>query len=173
MSDDNKMREIQVGKVTVNIGVGEAGDRLLKAKKILEQVTKQKPIVTRAKANNRELNIRPGMEIGCKVTLRGEIAEDFLKRAFWTRENRIAEYSFDLEGNFSFGVADYTDFEGIRYDPEIGIFGMDVTVTLKRRGGKRVATRRLLKSRIPKYHRISQDEGREFVNSKFGVEVVE
>jgi len=173
MSDDNKMREIQVDKVTVNIGVGEAGDRLLKAKKILEQVTKQKPVITRAKRTNRDLGIRPGMEIGCKVTLRGEAAEDFLKRAFWTRENKIAEYSFDPEGNFSFGVADYTDFEGVRYDPEIGIFGMDVTVTLKRQGGKRVATRRLMQSRIPKHHRISQQEGRDFVSSKFSVEVVE
>jgi len=173
MSDSNIMREIQVDKVTVNIGVGEAGDRLQKAKKILEQVAKQKPIITRAKKTNRDLGVRPGMEIGCKVTLRGEVAEDFLKRAFWTRENRIAEYSFDPEGNFSFGVADYTDFEGVRYDPEIGIFGMDVAVTLKRRGGKRVSTRRLVQSRIPKHHRITQDEGREFVHSKFSVEVVE
>jgi large subunit ribosomal protein L5 len=173
MNDSNVMREIRLDKVTVNIGVGEAGDRLLKAKKILELVTKQKPVITRARHTNRDLGIRPGMEIGCKVTLRGTSAEDFLKRAFWTRENRIAEYSFDPEGNFSFGVADYTDFEGVRYDPEIGIFGMDVTVTLKRRGGKRVSTRRLVQSRIPKHHRISQDEGREFVSSKFSVEVVE
>jgi len=172
MSEDNTMREIKVDKVTVNIGVGEAGDRLVKAKKILELVTKQKPVITRAKKTNRDLGVRPGMEIGCKVTLRGEPADDFLKRAFWTRENRIAEYSFDKEGNFSFGVADYTDFEGIRYDPNIGIFGMDVTVTLKRRGGKRVATRRILKSRVPSHHRISQEEGREFVHSKFSVEVV-
>lgn len=170
---ENKMRDIKVEKVTVNIGVGEAGERLQKARKILELVTKQKPIITRAKKTNRDLNIRPGMEIGCKVTLRGEPAEDFLKRAFWTRENRIAEYSFDPEGNFSFGVADYTDFEGVRYDPEIGIFGMDVTVTLKRRGGKRVATRRLLKAKVPQHHRISQDEGREFVRTSYNVEVVE
>lgn len=173
MSEDNPMRELQLEKVTVNIGVGEAGDRLLKAKKILEQVTNQKPVITRAKRNNRDLGIRPGMEIGCKVTIRGKAAEEFLKRAFWTRENRIAEYSFDPEGNFSFGVADYTDFEGIRYDPEIGIFGMDVTVTLKRRGGKRVATRRILQRKIPRHHKITQDEGREFVHSKFNVEVVE
>jgi large subunit ribosomal protein L5 len=172
MSDDNPMRELLLEKVTVNIGVGEAGDRLVKARKILEMVTGQKTTITRAKTTNRDLGLRPGMEIGCKVTIRGEAAEAFLKRAFWTRNNRIAEYSFDPEGNFSFGVADYTDFEGVKYDPEIGIFGMDVTVTLMRRG-KRVARRRLLKARIPKYHRISQDEGREFVRTKFNVEVVE
>lgn len=172
MSGENPMRELMLEKVTVNIGVGEAGDRLVKAKKILEQVTSQKPVITRAKKTNRDLGVRPGMEIGCKVTIRGPAAEEFLKRAFWTRSNKIAEYSFDKEGNFSFGVADYTDFEGVKYDPEIGIFGMDVTVTLKR-PGKRISQRRILQSRIPKHHRISQEEGREFVRSKFSVEVVE
>jgi large subunit ribosomal protein L5 len=171
MSDDNPMRELLLEKVTVNIGVGEAGDRLQKARKILELVTGQKPTITRAKTTNRDLGLRPGMEIGCKVTIRGDPAEVFLKRAFWTRDNRIAEYSFDQEGNFSFGVADYTDFEGVKYDPEIGIFGMDITVTLMRRG-KRVARRRLLQAKVPKHHRISQDEGREWVRTKFNVEVV-
>jgi large subunit ribosomal protein L5 len=171
MSDDNPMREMLLEKVTVNIGVGEAGDRLQKARKILELVTGQKPVITRAKSTNRDLGLRPGMEIGCKVTIRGDPAEAFLKRAFWTRDNRIAEYSFDPEGNFSFGVADYTDFDGVKYDPEIGIFGMDITVTLMRRG-KRVARRRLLQAKVPKHHRISQDEGREWVRTKFNVEVV-
>jgi large subunit ribosomal protein L5 len=172
MSDENPMRELLLEKVTVNIGVGEAGDRLQKARKILEQVTGQKPVTTRAKTTNRDLGLRPGMEIGCKVTMRGEPAEAFLKKAFWTRNNKIAEYSFDSEGNFSFGVADYTDFEGAKYDPEIGIFGMDVTVTLMRRG-KRVSRRRMLRARIPAHHRVSQEEGREWVRSKFQVEVVE
>jgi len=172
MNDDNPMRKILLEKVTINIGVGEAGERLLKAKKILEQVTRQKPVTTKAKMTNRDFAIRPGMEIGCKVTLRDQAAEDFLKKAFWTRNNRIAEYSFDPEGNFSFGIPDYTDFEGVKYDPEIGIFGMDVTVTLKRKG-KRVSQRRIVSRKIPKYHRVSKQEGMEFVRSKFSVEVVE
>jgi len=172
MSDSHPMREVILEKVTVNIGVGEAGERLLKAKKILEQVTHQKPILTKARHTNRDFAIRPGMEIGCKVTLRNEIADDFLKRAFWTRNNRIAIYSFDLEGNFSFGIPDYTDFEGVKYDPEIGIFGMDVTVTLKRRG-KRISQRRLLRRSVPTENRVKKQEGMDFVRSKFGVEVVE
>lgn len=173
MSDEeNVMREVLLDKVTVNIGVGEAGERLLKAKKILEMITHQKPISTKAKRTNRDFGIRPGMEIGCKVTLRKAAAEDFLKRAFWTRNNRIAEYSFDHEGNFSFGIPDYTDFEGVKYDPEIGIFGMDVTVTLKRRG-KRISQRRRMSRRIPSHHRVTKEEGLEFVKTKFGVEVVE
>ncbi|MDH4122910.1 MAG: 50S ribosomal protein L5, partial [Thermoplasmata archaeon] len=89
-----------------------------------------------------------------------------------TRNNRIADYSFDPEGNFSFGIPDYTDFEGVKYDPEIGIFGLDVTVTLKRRG-KRITQRRLLQRKVPHEHRVTKEEGINFVRSKFNVEVLE
>jgi len=173
MSEEkNPMLEIVMDKVTVNIGVGEAGERLIKARKVLELVTKQPPIVTISKTTNRDLGIRQGQEIGCKVTLRGESAEEFLKRAFWTRNNKIAGYSFDPEGNFSFGIADYTDFEGMKYDPEIGIVGMDINVTLRRRG-KRVSQRYRLQRKISQRHRITHNDGRKFLCSKFNLEVVE
>lgn len=170
--EENPMLEVVMDKVTINVGVGEAGERLIKARKVLELVTKQRPIVTISKTTNRDLGIRKGQEIGCKVTLRGEVAEEFLKRAFWTRNNKIAGYSFDSEGNFSFGIADYTDFEGMKYDPEIGIIGMDINVTLKRRG-KRVSRRYRLQRKIPQRHRITQNDGRKFLCSKFNLEVVE
>ncbi|HTD81968.1 MAG TPA: 50S ribosomal protein L5, partial [Thermoplasmata archaeon] len=85
---------------------------------------------------------------------------------------RLAAYSFDPHGNFSFGVPDYTDFEGMKYDPEIGVFGMDVAVALQR-PGYRISRRKIARRRIPKAHRISKDEGIEFVRSSFQVEVVE
>jgi len=158
--------------VTVNIGVGEAGERLAKAQKVLEMVTGQKSVQTISKNVNRDLGIRVGMPIGCKVTLRGEVAEAFIVRALPIREGRVYKYSFDKEGNMSIGIPDYTDFEGMKYDPEIGIFGMDVSVVLRRYGG-RVATRSLLKRRIPKSHRVGRDEGIEFMKGKFNIEVVE
>jgi large subunit ribosomal protein L5 len=168
----NAMREIRLEKAVVNIGVGDAGERLLKAEKVLQMVTKRKPVRTLAKTTNRDFGIRRGMEIGVKVTLRGKEAEEFVKTALWTRENRLAEYSFDPEGNFSFGVADYTDFPGMKYDPEIGIFGVDVSVALSR-PGKRVSRRRVLRRSIPSHHRITRREGVEFVRSKFSAEVVD
>jgi len=170
MSD--KMREIRLEKAVVNIGVGDAGERLLKAEKVLQMVTGRKPVRTVARTTNRDLGIRKGMQIGCKVTLRGKEAEEFVKKAFWIRENRIANWSFDPEGNFSFGITDYTDFPGMKYDPEIGIFGLDVCVSLAR-PGKRVQNRRVMRRRIPKDHRITRKEGHEFVKSRFGVEVVD
>jgi large subunit ribosomal protein L5 len=167
-----EMREIKLDKAVVNIGVGDAGERLLKAVKVLQMVTSKKPVKTLAKTTNRDLGIRQGMQIGCKVTIRGKEAEEFVKKAFWIRENRIATYSFDPEGNFSFGIPDYTDFPGMKYDPEIGIFGLDVCVSLIR-PGRRIAKRRIMRRRVPKHHRISKKEGQEFVRTKFGVEVVD
>ena len=166
------MRDLHVEKVVVNIGVGEAGERLVKAEKVLEMVTGQKPVETISKTVNRDLGIRQAMPLGCKVTLRGEVATDFIKRALIIREMRVPEYSFDKEGNMSFGITDYTDFDGMKYDPEIGIFGMDVNVVL-RRAGNRITQRMLLKRRIPKGHRVQRDEAIQYMKDNFSVKVVE
>ncbi len=170
---ENPMRALRVEKVTVNIGVGEAGEKLVKAQKVLEMVTGQKSVQTVSKTVNRDLGIRVGMPLGCKVTLRGEGAEEFLVKALAIRENKVYSYSFDKEGNMSFGISDYTDFEGMKYDPEIGIFGMDVNVVIRRKGGCRVERRALLSRRLPKEHRVARDEAIEFVKEKFKVEVVQ
>ncbi len=168
MSD---VRDLRIEKTVVNIGVGEAGERLLKAQKVLEMLTGQKPVETISKTTNKDLGIREGMPIGCKVTLRGEKAEDFLKRALWVKNNKLANYNFDPEGNFSFGVPDYTEFEGMRYNPEIGIFGMDISVSLKR-PGYRVTKRRRRASKLPVRHRVTREEGVQFIRDRFDIEVV-
>ncbi|MCQ2055914.1 MAG: 50S ribosomal protein L5 [archaeon] len=166
------MRDIQIGKIVVNIGVGEAGERLVKAFKVLEMVTSQKPVQTISKTVNRDLGIRRGMPLGCKVTLRGNIATSFLERALAIREYRVHEYSFDKEGNMSFGITDYTDFDGMKYDPEIGIFGMDVCVVLGRPGG-RINQRSLLKRKVSKSHRVQRNEAIRFMEDNFKVRVIE
>ena len=85
---------------------------------------------------------------------------------------RVPEYSFDKEGNMSFGISDYTDFDGMKYDPEIGIFGMDVNVVL-RRSGNRITQRSLLRRRIPKHHRVDREEAIQFMKDKFEVQVIQ
>ncbi|HHO57213.1 MAG TPA: 50S ribosomal protein L5 [Thermoplasmatales archaeon] len=169
---NNPMREIKIEKVVVNIGVGEGGERLRKAEKVVEMITGKKPVQTISKGTNRDFGIRKGMPIGCKVTLRKKDAEEFLKKALWVRNNKLPEWSFDEEGNFSFGITEHTDFEGMKYDPEIGIFGMDICVTLER-NGYRIKRRKLRKTKIPHRHRITREEAMEFMKSKFNVEVVE
>lgn len=168
----NPNREIKIEKVVVNIGVGEAGEKLNRAQKVMEILTGTKGTQTLSRTTNRDLGIRDGMPIGCKVTLRDEEAYDFVRRAFWVKENKIMNYSFDPEGNFSFGVSDYTDFKGMKYNPDIGIFGLDVCVVLQR-AGKRVKNRKRAPGHIPAVHRISKKEAKEWVSKTFEVEVLE
>ena len=169
---ENVMRTPYVDKVVINIGVGEAGEKLVNAQKVLEMVTGHKSVQTLSKSINRDLGIRVGMPLGCKVTLRGDDAVEFLKKALVIRERRIYEYSFDAEGNMSFGIPDYTDFEGMKYDPEIGIYGMDVSVVLRRKGA-RISTRALMPRKAPQNHRLARDEAIQYMKDNFNIEVVE
>ncbi|MCL4325404.1 MAG: 50S ribosomal protein L5 [Candidatus Thermoplasmatota archaeon] len=172
MNDSNAMRTISIEKVVINIGVGEAGEKVEKAVKVLGMITGKKPVLTISKTTNRDLGIRVGMKIGCKITLRGTDAFEFLKKAFWVKNNKIASYSIDKEGNFSFGITDYTLFPGMKYDPEIGIFGMDISCSLKRKAGWRVKYRKIAVNRIGKKHRIDRNEGVEYIKKSFNVEVI-
>ena len=161
-----------IEKITVNIGVGEAGERLKKAENVIESITGHKPVVTLSKTTNKDWAIRKEMPIGCKVTLRKKSAEDFLREALSTRENKMAEYSFDDEGNLSFGIPDHTLFKSQKYDPNIGIFGMDVNITMKKHG-YRLKRRRIAPRHIPHRHRVTRDETIQFFKDKFNVEVIE
>ncbi len=173
MNSENPMREITIDKVIINIGVGEGGEKIRRAEKVVTLLTGMKPIRTEAKKTIRDFNIRKGLPIGLKVTLRGDKAEDFLRRALWVKDFKVPEYSFDSQGNLNFGISDYTDFEGMKYDPEIGIFGMDISVVFKRRGGYRVARRRIARSKIPSRHRIKREEAKKYMEKKYKVNILE
>ncbi len=164
------MREVYVEKVTVNIGVGEPGERLNQAKELLERITDKKCIETTAKRRNPTFKLRKGLPIGVKVTLRGKDAMEFLKKALQAKKNTLSSRNFDNNGNLSFGIAEYIDFPGVKYDPNIEMFGFDVCVTLTRKG-KRVALRRVRKSKVGRSHRLTKEDGIEFVKSVLGAKV--
>lgn len=169
---ENPMRNILVRKVVMNIGVGEAGEKLVRADKVLRILTNgRKTIQTISKTTNKDLGIRLGMPIGVKVTLRGEEAENLIKRAFWVRNNRLPYYCFDSSGNFSLGIPDYTTFEGEKYDPDIGIFGLDINIVLERMG-YRVSRRKHGRGKIAQDHRITSEEAQEFAKKRFNLEVI-
>ncbi len=165
------MREIRIEKVVLNMGVGEGGDKLVKAEKVLESIAGQKPARTCAKKLVREWGVKLGAPIGCMVTLRGKRASEILKRLLDAIERRVKKDSFDNGGNFAFGIKEQIDIPGISYDPEIGIFGMDVCVTLAR-PGYRIKARGRLSKPVPPGHRITKEEAIDFMITKFGVQVV-
>lgn len=169
---DNPNRKVDIQKVVAHISSGESGDKLKKAERVLVVLTTKKPMRTIAKATIRDWGLRKGMQIGCKVTLRKKSAEDFLKRALWVRNFKLLEESFDERGNVSFGIPDYTGFEGVKYDPDIGIFGLDICVTLRRKGS-RVALRKHVPSKMDKRQYVTKGEAVKFFKAKFNVEVIE
>jgi len=167
----NPMREIKIEKVTINIGVGEGGERLEKAKQLLELITKRKAIITRARKRIPNFNIKKGNPIGVKVTLRGREAIDFLNRALDAIDYKVRISSLDEQGNLNFGIKQYIDLPGIKYIPEIGMFGMDVAVTLERRG-YRIKRRRLKKSKIGKKHMINKKEAQRYFEENFHIKFI-
>ncbi|MFP3169921.1 50S ribosomal protein L5 [Sulfolobus sp. SCGC AB-777_G06] len=168
----NFMRRIILDKVTVNIGLGESGERLQKAYQLLQDLTGAKPVYTKARKSIREFGVRKGAPIGVKVTLRGEKAVEFLKKALAAVNYRIKASSFDDYGNVGFGITEHVLIPGTRYDPEVGIFGMDVVITLIR-PGYRVMRRRRKYTRIPKRHRVTKEEAKEFLKQNFNVTIIE
>ena len=168
----NKMAAARLEKITLNVGAGPAPDRLENAKTLLERVSGSKAVYTKAKDRNPEFKIRKGDNIGVKVTLRGKKAEEVLKRAFETVDNALPVASFDRYGNVSFGIKEYIDFPGMKYDPKIGMMGFDVCLTL-RKPGTRVAKRMVARRKLPRSQRVTDAEAREFVNAAYGVKIEE
>ena len=166
----DQMRKPRIGKVVVNITTGKSGEPLDRAMTILEQLTGQQPCIRRAKRTNRTFGIRKNEPIACMVTLRGERGESFLRRALEAVGNRISPRSFDRTGNFAFGIREHIDIPSTRYDPKLGIVGMDVMATVER-PGYRIARRKRGRSKIGRGHRVTPEEAVEFIRNRFGTEV--
>lgn len=168
---ENPMRAPRLEKVIVNMAIGKSGDRLVKATKVLEELTGAKPSQRKAKDTIREFGIREGENISAIVTLRKAPAKEFLQRALEAVGKKLKASSFDDFGNVSFGLKEHIDIPGARYEPELGIFGMDVTAVITR-PGYRVARRRRYDSDIPRSHRINGKESTAFLQREFGIQVV-
>ena len=179
MSEDDIRKEWEkqpalkpkIDKVVVNISVGKSGEPLEKAVKVLEELTGQTPCKRKAKKTIRDFGIRKGEPIACLVTLRKQRAIDFLKKVLPVVDNKLSKESFDEFGNFSFGIKEHIEIPGVKYDPEVGIFGMDTCVSLIR-PGYRVKNRHREKARIGSRHILTPSEAMVFVKGTLGVEVV-
>ena len=167
-ADFHDMREPSIEKVVVHMGVGEGGRELADAEEILESVTGQRSVRTLAKATKPEFGIREGDPIGAKVTLREDDAAEFLQKALPLAT--ISAGQFDENGNFSFGVEEHTEFPSQEYDPNVGIYGLDVTVNLVR-PGYRISKRDKVTRSIPSNHQLTAEDAVAYLESNFDVEV--
>jgi large subunit ribosomal protein L5 len=165
----NQMKQIRLEKVTINMCTGEPGPELEKAKKLLQLVSGKKVVITHSKKRS-TFGVAKGRQIGVMTTLRGREAREFLERLLQAKENKLDASVFDSSGNFSFGIAEYIDIPGVNYDPDIGIRGFDIAVSLER-PGYRVKKRKYKRQPVGKTHRITPEESIEWAKKEFGIEV--
>ena len=161
----NKMKEIMIEKLTLNMGAGESGPKVEKSKTIIEKISGDKKVMITKTEGRTTFGMAQKRDIGVKVTLRGEDAIELLKKLLEAVEKRLKPSQFDSTGNFSFGIKEYINIPGIKYDPDVG-------VTLKR-PGFRVKKKRIKPGKIGKTHKITPAESIEWVKKKFGIEVKE
>ncbi len=167
----NPMREIRIEKITLNMSAGDMRDQLEKGRMMFKKLTGKDSVITKTHKRT-TFGMAKGRPIGCKITLRGKEARKFLEKALSAVDNKLKVSQFDRTGSFSFGVKEYIHMPGIKYDPDIGILGFDVAVTLER-PGYRVKKRKLKRAKVGKKHVITPEEAMEWAKKNLKVEISE
>lgn len=167
------MKTIKIEKVTLNVGAGKDVAVLEKGMKLIKHLTGLDPVKTYTQKRIQAWGLRPGLPIGCKITIRDrQLIQDLLLKFLKSKGNKLVKRQFDDYGNVSFGIHEYIDIPDVKYNPEIGIMGFQTSVTLAR-PGLRVFRRKFKKGSIPRAHRVSQVEAITFMKQMFNVEVEE
>ena len=164
------MKKITLEKIVLNMGVGKSGDAIDTAKKALDQISGKKSCSRNAKETQRDWGIRKGEPIGAAVTVRGEDAKILLKRLLEAKGNIVKGKSFDNFGNYSFGINEHIDIPDVKYEPQIGILGLGISITLTRPGYS-IRKRSKHKASVGKTHVITNQEAKDYLVKEFGVTV--
>lgn len=161
------MKKIKIEKVVFSIG--GSGDSLEKGAKLLKIITGRTPARMQSRKRIPAFGVRPKLEVGAVVTVRKNV-EEVLKRMLVTKENVLRRASIS-ENCFSFGVKEYIEIPGMEYQRDIGIRGLDVTVTFAR-AGKRVRLKKIKQGKIPRRNIITKEEIIKFMEEKFRTKFV-
>jgi large subunit ribosomal protein L5 len=144
----NVMEVPQIKKVVINIGLGEAMDNpkaLDAAVSDLQQITGQKPVITKARVSIAAFKLREGRQIGAKVTLRGERMWSFLDRLINIVLPRVRDFrgvsrdAFDGRGNYTLGLREQLIFPEIEYDKIDKVRGMEITIVTSAQNDEQAA----------------------------------
>lgn len=168
----NLMKQIRIAKVTLNVGAGKDQKVLEKGVKLLKNLTGIDPIKTITQKRIQGWGLRPGLPIGVKITLRGKAAQELISRLIFAKDNILQENYFDENGNISFGIQEYVDIKDAKYDTEIGMMGLQTSITLTR-PGFRVKTRKLQNRKIGEKHKITKEDAKNFMKEQFKVKIGE
>jgi len=161
----NTMRAPKISKVVLSAGA--TGADLQKAHKLLEILSGGKAQIIKAGPKRRipELGVKPGLELGARVTLRGKKALELLRRLLGAVENNIPSKNI-TENHFSFGIDEYIDIPDMEYVREIGIRGFNTTVVFER-AGLRVKKKKIKQGRLPKRQNVTSEEIMKYMEGQF------
>lgn len=164
---ENSMREVRIEKIILSCG--GVKDELEKSIKLLKKISKKTPVRKMTSKRIPTFGIRPKLEVGCMVTLRGNEAKTLLKRLLAAVENKLRKKQIQ-ENFFSFGIAEYIEIPGEEYDREIGMIGFSTTVVFSRKG-RRVLIRKIKRSKISKKQHVSKQEIIKFMEENFNTKI--
>lgn len=169
MATENPMQSaVRIEKLTINFGAGKDQNRLEKGCALIQSLTGIKPVRTITQKRIPAWGLRPGLPVGAKLTLRGEEAKTMLKRLLNAKDFKLKPTSIDQGGNIAFGLTEYIDIEGAKYDPAIGVLGLEASVTLAK-PGTRVKRRAIRTAALGKRQTITKQEAMEFMTKTFKV----
>ena len=160
---ENPMRTIRLDRVVLSCGA--TGNDLEKAHKLLQLLTNRKPKRVTSTKRIPNFNVRPGLEVGVCVTLRGEEASNSLKKLLGAINNALTKKQIS-PNHFSFGIHEYIEIPGIEYQRDIGIRGLNITVIFAR-AGARVKRKKIKAGKIPEKQNIQQEEIINFMEENF------
>ncbi|MBI4451734.1 50S ribosomal protein L5 [Candidatus Woesearchaeota archaeon] len=164
------MQQVRIEKLTLNIGAGKEQTKLDKGVALIKHITGIDPVKTVTQKRIAAWGLRPGLPIGCKLTIRGKKAAELLGRLLQARDMKLAPTQIDDSGNLSFGIPEYIDIPGVAYDPKIGVMGMEACVTFAK-PGYHVKKRRVRPAKIGRKHRVTREETITFLKDKYNVSV--
>jgi len=167
MKHENVMRIPKIEKVVLN--VGGVGEKLEKGVILLQKFSGKKPVKIVAKKRIPTWGVRPGLELGTKVTIRGPEAEELIRRALPAINNTLKEKQ--IRPNFvSFGVPEYIEIPGMEYIREVGIMGFEITITFVR-SGRRVNLKKVKNGKVRRQN-VTVEEIIKIMEDKFKTKIL-